>query len=547
VPWGLVKVMSTENLVFASATETIGLGETSGACDGLTNSWDSDLTLQQRFANQLRHLNEIGLALSSERDINCLLEKILLISRELTGADAGSLFLVQPDEKGEPALYFREAQNDSVKLSTVMTFTVGPSSLAGYVAQTGEPLCLEDVYAIPEGLPYQFNPGFDRQSGYRTKSVLVVPLRNRSGDIVGVLQLINRKARRDAVLNSDAAVAEEVLPFDNESVELAASIASQAAVALENTQLLTSIQGLVESFVRASSSAIEDRDPSTSGHSRRVTALTLGLAEAINEETEGPYAEIFFTQQQLKELRYAGLLHDFGKIGVREAVLTKSHKLDPSDFEVVRYRLMMVRQKWFYEGLDVAEIDSLFELLAKANDPAVTFLPDPQYSELQKALERLAALRYSDEKGVEHPVITEAEAAALSIRKGSLTRDEFVQIQQHAELSFQFLRQIAWTPDLANVPAIAHAHHEKLSGRGYPLGITAEHILLQSRLMTVADIYDALTAADRPYKKSMPLERALGILRAEAASGDLDTNAVELFIRREIWRLTAAETPGAIS
>ncbi|HEX8833840.1 MAG TPA: GAF domain-containing protein, partial [Abditibacteriaceae bacterium] len=288
-------------------------------------------------ARRLRHLNEIGLALSSERDIDRLLEIILSRSRELTDADAGSLFLVQtipgtecPEGrdlngacigKGESALYFCKAQNDSVAFKPTGTFTVSPSSLAGYVALTGELLCFEDVYHLPEGAPYQFNNAVDKQNGYRTKSVLVVPMKNHQGEVIGVLQLINRKARPEVLLGDVETAEQQVLPFDPQSADLAASLASQAAVALENSRLLKTLEDLFESFVMAAASAIEDRDPCTSGHSQRVTILTVGLAMAATEETDGYFQNVQFSPQQIKELRYAGLLHDFGKIGVRENIL----------------------------------------------------------------------------------------------------------------------------------------------------------------------------------------------------------------------------------
>lgn len=506
--------------------------------DGVTHSWDADATLEAQFARQLHHLNEIGVALSAERDIDRLLEKILSISRELTGADAGSVFLTQDDEDGSRALYFREAQNDSVNLDSQMTFAVGPDSLAGYVALTGEPLCFEDVYHLSAEAPYKFNPSFDRENGYRTKSLLVVPMSNSNGEILGVLQLLNRKISRDAILCDPGTMAREVLPFDEESLGLAASIASQAAVALENSRLIKSIEELFESFVQASSSAIEDRDPSTSGHSRRVTTLTLGLAHAINQTEDGPFAEVFFGPAALRELRYAGLLHDFGKIGVRENVLTKSHKLEPRHFEGVLARLHLLQLQKQIAGEDFAWMEPLFRLLKRANDPSVTFLPDDEYQQLNENLALLEPLTYRDHDGELQPVLSQSELAALKVRKGSLTPEEFRQIQEHAALSFHFLEQIRWTTDLARVAEIAHCHHEKLGGGGYPRGLLADAIPLQARMMTVADIYDAITANDRPYKRAVPVERALAILRDEVERGDLDGDVVTLFLEREIWKLT---------
>jgi len=521
-----------------------------------------------RFTERLRHLNEVGLALSAERDIDRLLVKILSISRELTDSDAGSLFLVSKTAGDENLLHFREAQNDSVELDTKMTFAVSRTSLAGYVALTGEPLSFEDVYQLPPHAPYQFNPAFDKQHGYRTKSVLVVPLKNHDGDIIGVLQLINRKANHHVLLRDEATTEREVLPFDQESCEMAASLASQAAVALENNILLHKIEESFEKFVLAAASAIEDRDPSTSGHSERVTFLTLELANAATEATDGPFKDVHFTPQQIKELRYAGLLHDFGKIGVRENILTKSHKIVPDRFEAVKSRLLLLRMATkadFAERKvqvmseaerdeaqpqlarldaalehELAEIDALMAVLLRANDPAVTYLPDAEYNELQRVLHTLATMHYENEKGERHPVLEPHEIEALSIRKGSLTRDEYQQIQSHARLSYEFLLRIPWTSHLEKIPEIAHCHHEKLNGKGYPRGVLAADIPLQARMMTVADIYDALTAADRPYKKAMSVQRALKILQFEAEEGGLDADVVELFISGKIYETSQA-------
>ena len=521
-----------------------------------------DETVAMAAARQLRHLAGIGAALSAERNIDRLLERILSVSRDLTSCDAGSVYLLQTDpEENTEALYFCKAQNDSVEFKSFATFAVSPSSLAGYCALTGETLVFEDVHQLPEDAPYRFNPAVDRESGYRTKSVLVVPMKNHRGNTIGVLQLINRKRNPLPLLTEGGAVPEsaiddEVLPFDAEAIDLAVSLASQAAVALENSRLIQTLEILFESFVEASSSAIEDRDPSTSGHSRRVTTLTMGLAHAVN--AEGSFG-VTFSTEQLQELRYASLLHDFGKIGVREAVLTKSHKIEPSHFEAVLARVALRRVECraiFAErkiellargedidaltaecNAELARLDELDIALRRANDP-IDMVPDAEWDQQQCALRELALCDYTAGDGTRAPILDSAEIEALSIRRGTLTRGEFEQIKQHAQLSYEFLKRISWTPEYAQIPDIARGHHEKLNGTGYPRGVRADDIPLQTRLMTVADIYDALTASDRPYKKSLGREQACSILRAEAGNGGLDPAVVELFIRHEIYKLT---------
>ncbi|MDQ3814651.1 MAG: GAF domain-containing protein, partial [Armatimonadota bacterium] len=540
---------------------------------------------EETATRRLRHLSEIGLALSAERDIHRLLDLILTKSRELTGSDAGSVFTVHkiqhPDKSQDVELHFRAAQNDSkaelntpAELNIQLKLPVSSSSLAGHAALTGELLCLDDAYHLPADVPYQFNRTSDQKYGYRTKSVLVVPLKNHASEVIGVLQLINRKQQDDVLLSDPATVEREVIPFDRESIDLAASLASQAAVALENNLLLQELQknlllieNLFESFVGAATSAIEGRDPSTRGHSERVTVLTVELARAASEATEGPYRDVHFTPQQLKALRYAGLLHDFGKIGVREAVLTKSHKLDPLRFQVVRDRVHLLRRdrvnrflqrkiatllecsleeaQPFFKELDeqlCAELEALdrdLAILEHINDPAVGYVTDEQYARQQQVLDRLSRMYYLDEAGRSQPLLAPDEVEALSVRKGTLTRGEYEQIQEHSQGSFDFLNQISWTEEFAEVPNIAYCHHEKLNGSGYPRGLKAPDIPLESRMMTVADIYDALTAADRPYKRALPTEKALQILRDEADAGMLDHDAVNLFISQRIYEYTA--------
>lgn len=519
-------------------------------------------TVAMAAARQLRHLAGIGAALSAERNIDRLLERILSVSRDLTSSDAGSVYLLQtnPEDSSE-ALYFCKAQNDSVEFKSFATFAVSSSSLAGYAALTGETLVFEDVHQLPEEVPYRFNAAVDRESGYRTKSVLVVPMKNHRNHVIGVLQLINRKRRQTPLLLEAGAIPEtaiddEVLPYDGESIDLAVSLASQAAVALENSRLIQTLEILFESFVEASSSAIEDRDPSTSGHSRRVTTLTMGLAEAVNKE--GSFG-VHFTREQLQELRYAALLHDFGKIGVREAVLTKSHKIEPLHFEAVlaRVALRRIECRASYaerklellmqdENIDalsaectaeLARLDELAAALRRANDPN-DVVADADWQKQQEALRELAECDYTTGDGTRVPILNSAEIEALSIRRGTLTRGEFEQIKQHAQLSYEFLKRISWTPEYAQIPDIARGHHEKLNGTGYPRGVRGEQIQLQTRLMTVADIYDALTASDRPYKKALTREQACSILRSEAGNGGLDPEVVELFIRHEVYKLT---------
>ena len=534
------------------------------------------------LAQRLRYLNEIGLALSAERNIGRLLKIILSKSRELTSSDAGSLYLIEKtkgsDGQEQRTLFFNYAENDTVTINLNKKFSVSPASLAGYAALTGQALCFPDVYDLPPNAPYKFDPTADRENHYRTKSVLVLPLKNHQNEVIGVLQLINRKRKADVTLHDEIAVEDEVVPFDDELIEVCASLASQAAVALENSIQLDRILGLLrnreellESFVKASSAAIEDRDPSTSGHSQRVTILTIGLAQAANDATEGPFANVHFSPHDLKELQYAGLLHDIGKISVREYILTKSHKLEPKHFQNVQHRLALLCRelqlqcaeakiallsagytttlKQRLSELDasaaerIRELENYGQTLSSINDPTMTHLPTEIFERNMEVVTALAGMEYTDQTGQRTPLLNKDEVEALSVRRGSLTQWEHDQIKHHAERSYVLLREIHWTDEYSKVPHIAHMHHEKMNGGGYPRGLVAAEISMQARMMTVADIYDALTASDRAYKKAAPLEKALNILREEANEGALDADVVNLFIDQQIYKLTEGWRP----
>jgi HD-GYP domain-containing protein (c-di-GMP phosphodiesterase class II) len=375
--------------------------------------------------------------------------------------------------------------------------------------------------------------------------------------LIGVLQLINRK-RPGAVERLTArSVPNDVISFDREIIELMRSLAGQAAVSVENNFLYESIERLFEGFVTAAVTAIEQRDPTTSGHSSRVADLTVGLAKVVDRIEEGQYRHIHFTSEQIREIRYASLLHDFGKVGVREQVLIKEKKLYPQQLETIRGRFDFVMKSLENEAnlrkvdyllhqgkegfeefaarvdAEVAErIKALkkdFAFVAQSNEPTV--LPEGEFQYLQQ----LASLDYEDIRGEKRQLIHPEEARILSIRKGNLDAAERSEIESHVTHTFHFLQKIPWTKDLISVPDIAYAHHEKLNGRGYPRKLSAAEIPIQSRMMTVSDIYDALTASDRPYKRAVATERALDILKMEVTDGLLDSSLVNLFIEAKVY------------
>ncbi len=517
-----------------------------------------------RKSRDLHEVNKIGVALSAERDIDALLALILGKCREITAADAGSLYLVERGKEedgaeGADRLRFELAQNDSVVVPfEQFEMALDPSSIAGYVALSGEIVNVADAYHLPPGTPYTVSRSFDQQSGYRTKSMLVAPMLDHRGQVLGVVQLINKKRDPSALLQPLAVAETLVVPFTSVDEELVSSLASQAAVALENTRLIQGIKGLFDAFVSAAVTAIEARDPTTSGHSQRVAVLTVGLAEAADRSERGVLREVRFTRDQLQEIRYASLLHDFGKVGVREKVLIKGKKLYFGEVALIRQRFAFIKRSLEAEHLQAklselqagrgdpallremdrahaerqAEVDALLAMVLQANEPS---LLDGGGARL---LRELPARHFVDLDGARQPFLTRDELEALSITRGSLSPAERLQIESHVTHTFRFLAQIPWTGEYRRIPEIAYAHHEKLDGSGYPRGLRGESIPLQARMMTIADIYDALVAWDRPYKKAVTPERALDILHEESAAGKLDRELLALFVAARVFEKT---------
>ncbi len=518
-------------------------------------------------ARELADLTAIGVALGTERELDTLLALILSHARRVTGSDAASLYLVERDEEGAAqALRFAQAQNHSLPGLPFASFTVpiDHTSLAGYVAFTGEPLVVGDVYLLPDDVSYRQNRSFDEKFGYRTKSMLVVPMKSHRDEIVGVLQLINRTKSPEARLASAEVVEREVQTYDARCVEVATALAAQAAVAIENGRLYEDIERLFEGFVTAAVTAIESRDPVTSGHSARVAAMTVGLAEVVDRASAEPFRAISFTREQLRELRYAGLLHDFGKVGVREQVLVKQKKLYPHDLALIRHRFEYLMQgadlelergrsahllRHGREGYDATlaaleaarrrEVERLrgyLDAIELANEPTV--LQEGSFEPLRE----LTAQSFAAPDGTRRPLLEEEELRYLMIRKGNLDERERREIESHVTHTFRFLAQIPWTRELRAVPQIAYGHHEKLNGGGYPNALAGGAIPVQTRMMTIADIYDALTATDRPYKRAVDPVRALDILHAEAREGMLDGGLLALFTQAEVYRQLGTDT-----
>ncbi|MFH1463312.1 MAG: HD domain-containing phosphohydrolase [Pseudomonadota bacterium] len=496
------------------------------------------LARQAQLRHQVRQeeeavtiLNEIGHALSAIPDRTALLHAVLFQTRRVVKADGGSLYLVRDDDH----LVFGAAQNDTVDFEEVAaSIPIDDSSLAGYVANHGVVQVIEDAYDLPPDAPYSFNTEFDRRCGYCTRTMLTVPMRDRQGRIIAVVSLINRKARFGVPMASF----EEAEPFNRRDVALVRSIAAQAAVALENHRLYDDIRRLFDGFVDAAMSGIEVRDPATGGHSHRVAALTVALARAVNDSKLPAFAGQHFTPDDLIELHYAALLHDFGKVGVREEVLLKAEKLFPWELEEIEARLRLyssqLRARQTFRALRpliaarrLAEITAVVAAIHRLNRPGARLEGADA-----EAVRTAAGWRLEDDGS---PVLRPRDLERLAMAKGSLSAGEREEINAHVEHTSQFLERIPWTSWLQNVPALALGHHERLDGSGYPRGLTAEQIPSGSKIMAICDVFDALTAGDRPYRSAMGLDRGLHILQLEARAGKLDPDMVQLFVERRVW------------
>lgn len=517
-----------------------------------------------RLRYEIQELVATSRALSSERDIRKLLSLILQKCRQVTGADAGSVYVVEGEGPlSAKRLHFMLSQNDSLPIDfQEFTLPIDERSIVGKAVLDARPINIADLELLdtPDQNPLgvRHDRSFDQKTGYRTRSMLTVPMLSAHSEVIGVVQLINRKLHTERRLQTPEDFAADVVPFDPRSEEFTLALASQAGICLENAILYQEISNLFEGFVEASVTAIESRDPTTSGHSRRVATLTVLLAQLVDAQTDGPFAGVRFTREDLRQIEYAGMLHDFGKVGVRERVLVKPRKLYDDEMRAIEFRFAYIRKTLEADALTrklrlggvvdgretrarhaeidawadrrAAELDELLAFISTANEPTVL-----EQGGLDRLLE-IAQLKYTAPAGDRRPFLEPHEIAALQVRRGSLTGSERVEIESHVTHTSRFLQRIPWERTLRRVPEIAGAHHEYLNGEGYPDRRAGKEIPLESRMMTIADIFDALTASDRPYKKAVPIDRALAIIESDVKAGKLDGNLFELFVRGEAFK-----------
>ncbi|HDT11742.1 MAG TPA: GAF domain-containing protein, partial [bacterium] len=472
---------------------------------------EMNMKLHHRIVDNL----EIGINLTVEKDPGKLYNMILTFLRKATGAEAGTLYLMSEDRE---KIYFVCSQNSlfDTRMIEKKEVPFNKESLVGFVCHTGDVLNIPDAYAIPENSPYHFNKEIDKKMNYKTESIITVPMKTNSGDIVGAVQLLNKKKSPDA----------EAEPFSKFDELVLKSLSTLAAVSVENNRLLIETETLLNNMIISSVKAIEQRDPATKGHSLRVSALLVALLKKIAESKK--FIDFKLDQQTLKSAETAALLHDFGKVGVREKILMKEERFYPDQLEALKWRLKYITAsvKDKNRKQEIQDIRNFTDILYDLNRPA-------PYSEEQKSLIlRVQDLTYNID-GIKVPVLTDLEKSYLAIRAGTLNDEERKDMEKHVLYSFELLNSIDWPFDLKNVPGIAASHHEKLDGSGYPHHRDSSSLGVVERAMGIVDIYDALTAKDRPYKKAMPPEIALKIIQSEVDKGKLDKDVFEIFLKEK--------------
>jgi HD-GYP domain-containing protein (c-di-GMP phosphodiesterase class II) len=509
-----------------------------------------------KLLHRLKDINEIGIALSQQRDLNSLLETILVAAMRITHADAGTLYLHEQEQR---VLRFEILRNNTLNKAMGGTsgvpITFYPIQLyddagnpnhamvVSRSALSGETVNIPDAY-MAEGYDFSGTKKFDAKTGYRSQSFLTVPMRNHENELIGVLQLINALDQENGA----------IIPFSRDDQQLLESLTSQAAIALTNRHLIDQLEELFEAFIQLINTAIDDKSPYTGGHCARVPALTMMLAEAVNRTASGPLKDFVMTDKDRRELKIAGLLHDCGKITTPVHVVDKATKLHTlfdriqlldTRFEVLKrdaeiamlreiaaagadaQRVEAVRQ---FHAARVMQLDQDREFLRHCNVGS-----EAMSAEAQQRVRQIAAYQWRDGDGKASNFLSEDEVENLTIRAGTLTAAEREIINHHIDVTIKMLESLPWPRHLKNVPEYAGGHHERMDGKGYPRGLTREQMSVQARVMGIADIFEALTAKDRPYKKGKTLTESLTILGRFKLGGHIDPDLFDVFIREKVY------------
>ena len=531
--------------------------------DQLLNNVFNDISgFLHKQDEHISKMHEIGTALSAENNLDKLLDMILSHAKESTGADGGTLYLTSKDEK---SLNFSVVHTTSLNIAmggTLGKITWPPLELyhdngsknlemvAAKCALEGEIINIADVYETQE-FNFEGTKKFDAGTGFRSKSMLVIPMKNYENEIIGVCQLINRVDKKTS----------DVIPFNEKDVEILSALASQAAVAITNTQLIQDLRLLLESFIKSIASAIDEKSPYTGGHVNKVADITMLIVNEINNTDDGKYKDVNYSNDQLNELRIAALMHDIGKITTPEYVVDKSTKLETifDRIEIIKTRYEVLKRdaeiEFLNNKMDALEnnkMDQIPEYQQILQDKLLIYDDDLKFLEVSNVggefmsddkierLEKIAkqTLKLNDDN---INLINSDELENLGIRKGTLTDDERQIINNHAQVSLDMLNVLPFPKKLHRVPQIAGGHHEKLNGKGYPLGLDSSQLSLESRVLALADIFEALTACDRPYKDAKTLSQSMKIIDFMVKDGELDGDLVKFFNDKKL-HLKYAET-----
>ncbi len=502
---------------------------------------------------------QTGIALSSERDIKRLLEIILTEARRVANADAGTCYLMDEDQR---FLHFSIVQNDSLNIrmggtqdkiewAPIPLFkpdgSPNHSHVSAHVAITGNIVNINDVYHA-DGFDFEGTRQFDKKTGYRSKSMLVVPMRNHEDDIIGVLQLINAMERNKKM----------VIPFSKETQRLVEAFASQAAVALTNNCLIKGYQELFDSFIKVLAETIDEKSPYTAGHIRRVAKLTMLIAERINQITDGEFGDITFDKDKMRELEIAAWLHDVGKVVTPSYIMDKSTRL-----ETLHDRIELIELKFslLKEEIEREMIEKLLTTDDKKEREQIKRMFEGRFKKLQDDLEFIKKINNQTEplkdsdierikeisklkveiNGTESPILTDDELECLTVRAGTLTARERQIIMDHVKITRKMLSGVPFPKKIKNVPIYAAEHHERVNGTGYPEGLKDKELPLQARIIALADVFEALTAKDRPYKRSNTLSEAIQILKKMVSTKHIDPLLFDIFIKEKIFLKYAKE------
>lgn len=514
---------------------------------------NSDNHNQNHLLEDIEQMIGIGISLSAEKNTEKLLEQILIGAQDLTNSDGGTLYLINNDDKLTFEIMRTRSLGIALGGSTHNTVQLAPISLfdeqgnpnnktiAAFAALTGEVVNIKDAYNA-RGFNFQGTKDYDKKMGYHSKSLLTLPMKNHENQIIGVLQLINATD-----VNTG-----KVISFSAESQRLAESLASQAAVALTNHQLINDLRTLLERFIEVIAGAIDEKSPYTGGHCRRVPEIAMLLAQAVHDIDKGEFANLRFSEQELYELKIAALMHDCGKITTPIHVVDKATKL-----ETIYDRIKLIETRFALLKRD-AEINFLQESMSSSGDEQealrlnyekhlntldeeLEFLrianigSEFMSDEKQQQVKDIAKRQYCDINGNLQPLLTLEETYNLTIAKGTLTKEERHTINYHMQSTINMLEKLPFPKQLKNVPEIAGGHHERMDGKGYPRGLTKEQMSVQARIMGIADIFEALTAADRPYKKAMPVSQALNILGKMKLDSHIDPDLFDVFLHQKVY------------